>query len=87
MTGYESIDPILMAWRGSRVYASPGLRRAINRDELSGEQRHMWLDPLDDNGMVRIRAAKSEVWKRDRSVSLAELENALDEAYDALMRA
>ena len=92
MTGYETIDPILMAWANKRVVHV--YRRHQDCDvrsmlmyEPSGEQRHMWLDPIDDAGMVRIRAAKSDGWKHDRSVWLAELANALDEVYDDLMSA
>jgi hypothetical protein len=49
MTGYETIDPILMAWankRGVHVYRrhQDCDVRSILTYEPSGEQRHMWLD-------------------------------------------
>jgi hypothetical protein len=90
MTDYSTIDPILMAWarkRGVHVYTrhQDCDVRSIMIAEPSGEQRHMYIDPVDDNGMVGIHAARFDGWRRDRSVSLGELASALDEVFDALI--
>jgi len=62
MTGYETIDPILMAWarkKGVHVYTQyQGVDvRSIAIYEPSGQERGMWIDPVDNEGRVRVRLA------------------------------
>ncbi len=91
-TDYSVMDPILMPWarkRGVHIYMlhQDCDVRLISIAEPSGQQRQMSIDPIDDNRQVRIRASRFDGWRLDRSVSLAELANVLDEVYDAMMGA
>jgi hypothetical protein len=90
MTDYSAIDPILMEWGQKRVvhvytrHQDSEVRTVMIADP-SGRRSGLALDPIDDSGKVGIHAGRSDGWRLDRSVSLAELENALDEVYDAMM--
>jgi hypothetical protein len=87
--GYREIDPVLMPWAlGKGVHVLMHHRdtevRGIMIYDPSGQRRNMWIDPLDEKGRIGLHAAMFDGWKIDRTVTAAELRNALDEVYDAM---
>jgi SseB protein C-terminal domain len=90
MADYSAIDPILIAWAHKRVvhvytrHQDCDVRTVMIADP-SGRQRQLAVDPIDDSGRVGIHAGRFDGWRLDRFASLAELEHALDEVYDAMM--
>jgi hypothetical protein len=54
--------------------------RSIVIYQPSGQQRHLWIDPVDGRGTVGIHAATFDGWKLDCSVPPAALANALNKS-------
>ena len=89
MSRFSVIDPILTAWaRQKGVHVLTHHRDTEVRGVMiygpSDEQGHLWLDSIDEPGMVRVDAAASDGFRANRLVPLSELANALTDVYDEL---
>src|SRR6266576_2346835 len=92
MAGYAEIASVLMPWasrRGLHVYMGhrQNVVRSVtiyvwmeSRHESTG---HVWVDPINDMGLVGIHAAAGN-FRFDDAVPLAGLTNALDAACKKL---
>jgi hypothetical protein len=92
MGGYNAIDPILLDWaeaRGLHVYTGHKQNdvRSMTiylwigaRHESTG---HIWLDPLNELGLVGVHAASGS-FRFDDAVQPDKLSSALDGLYDRL---
>jgi len=92
VSGYAEIDAILIPWaeaRGLHVYTGhrQNVVRSLTvyvwmgaRHESTG---HIWIDPLNEMGLVGIHAAARGL-RFDEAVTLDALESALDAACEKL---
>jgi hypothetical protein len=92
MTGYAEIDAVLAPWaerRGLHVYTGhrQNVVRSVtiyvwigSRHESTG---HVWIDPINEMGLVGIHAAAGN-FRFDDAVPLAALTGALDAACEKL---
>jgi len=92
MTDLARVDPMLMPWAEKHklhVYRcdhSPALRSLIvyywigTHHECAG---HMWLE-LEEDGRVSVHGASPD-WKEQKTVSLPELESALEDMFQTMI--
>jgi hypothetical protein len=91
MSAYAAVDPLLNAWaRDKRVHVLTHYRdteiRSIAIYGPGDEQGQMWLDDIDEYGMVGVHTAASDGFRADRRSALPHLATVLSEAYDELSR-
>lgn len=82
---YQTVDRVLMPWakrHGIHVYTThrDDPVRSMFVVDLSGAQRHLYLDPPNESGLVTLRGIAPSM-KEERQVTLADLERALEQLW------